>query len=138
MRNRIKKITAFLKKINFNKFIYKFYYYVPPCPACKSSMTGKFMRELSSEYENEWRLKTCLKNGEIIAAKTSSESNCFCLNCGNEWNDIISLKLWSKYKIAKQKELRKTDIMLENLINEEESRVKSKKQSMFSKYMGHF
>ena len=135
--NILEKIINFINKTHFKRFIYKFYYYVPPCPVCNSNMTGKFMRELSSKYENDWRLKTCLKNGEIIASSSTNKNTCFCLNCGNEWNGTISLKLWNKDKISEQKKIRKTDIMLENLNNEKMAE-NNKKRGIFAKYMGHF
>ena len=133
--NALKKMRDVFKKISITRIIRKPYYYVPPCPKCKSPMTGKFVRELHSEYETDWRLKSSLKNGEIIAPGTKNGKECFCLNCGHEWNDIVELKFWTIEKINEQKELRKTKVMYDNYEGRQEK--ETKKKSAFSRYVGH-
>ena len=137
--SKLYKFLNFFKKLNPAKFVFKTYYYVPPCPKCKSYLTGRFMRELSSSYDTNWRMETALKNGEIIAAKSNSKYNCFCLLCGNEWNDEIKFKLLSLKEIAEQRELRKTPTLYSNYKKAQEETFDSKKKkSRLERFMGHF
>lgn len=130
----LKKISEF----NMSKVFHKFYYYVPPCPKCNSKITGRFMKELPSAYDNDWRMRECLSNGEIIAAKKTlkGNENCFCVKCGHTYPAIVSLKFMSKYKIEQEKEDRKTDIILYNYEKKNEDR-EIEKPDLFRRFIGH-
>lgn len=66
------------------------YYYVPPCPVCKSEVTGRYV---PTPFGNKhYMIMESLRNGEIVRyAKKVPEKNVFCENCGFEWHEDIDM-----------------------------------------------
>lgn len=128
--------------INFKKIIRKPYYYVPPCPACKSYLTGRFVL-LHRNIETEWMIDEALRNGEIINPQPEiPRHNAFCLNCDYTWLEDIRLKLFTIARISEEKENRSTNIILKDryLKNNEAEKERNQKRSAiikpFIKFIG--
>lgn len=87
------KIHIFFR--TYNKKIFKkkeeltlktLYYYMPPCPKCKSERTGRY---LAQPYVNKhYTVIESLKNGELVQLKkTVPRNNAYCADCGFEWHE---------------------------------------------------
>lgn len=62
------------------------YYYMPPCPRCKSEVTGRYLK--TPFVKKDLMMIESLSNGEIIKfAKKIPEKNAFCCTCGFAWNE---------------------------------------------------
>jgi len=82
------------------------YYNVPPCPACGSPITGRYVRQIAKE-DDKRLVMDGLKHGEII--KTSlhgCRDRCFCLECMHEWEEHVSLSFVSRAQLAEEREKR--------------------------------
>lgn len=76
--------------------------FVPKCPKCNSNRTGYF---IYGEYQNETILFKHLLKGEYVYQKTflNDANNCFCLDCGTEWEGILKVKILSQKNIEIEK-----------------------------------
>ncbi len=101
------------------------YYYVPPCPACKSPITGRYMKYMG-ETSSEWQVNESLRNGEIVEiVSVVPEENCFCCACGHEWEEDIRMRLFTLEEIEQEKAFRGTNIAL----NERMKRIKEERMN---------
>ena len=108
--NKLKKIRAFL-----GDHIKKPYYYVPPCPDCGSSVTGRFIIGAENNT-NEWILHESLRNGEMATIiPVALSGNCFCVDCDVIFKAKIEQKMLSLSEIERQKRLRRTNEMYVSL-----------------------
>lgn len=81
----------------------KIYTYVPPCPHCGSTITGRF---INREYVDNY-MSRALKRGELVQpALQFDERNLYCEECGFEWKGETKIKLLSRQEIEEQKHLR--------------------------------
>lgn len=119
------------------------YYYVPPCPKCKSVRTGRFVK-FHSSVNDKYSSKMSLKNGELIqfTNRVDPEKQFFCLDCGCEWSEYSPIRWLTLEEIDKEKKKRSTDELLDNFIqNEEEEKAKPKKGGVifnaFRGFIGH-
>ena len=84
------------------------YYYVPPCPNCGCSVTGRYVRQPSmeagrTEYDS-------LRHGELVTEVGKvPEKNCYCENCGYEWKEYIGASFLTTSELEEQKSLRGTE-----------------------------
>ena len=86
----------------------KFYYYVEPCPRCKSRKTGRYVRQPITG--SGYMMEESLKAGELIRFLSfEPEKNGFCVTCGHEWHTRAKLKFWPKEKIREEQIVRGTD-----------------------------
>lgn len=130
LKDKIEKLFAGFKKIR-NK-IPKFYYYVPPCPACGSPVTGRISK-IFRDVDSEWQIDEALRHGEIVWPKADTAGkNVFCLSCGYEWNEIIEAKFIPRWKIEEEKEKRGT----RDLYNERVQLHKEEKKNMSGPFKG--
>lgn len=136
--------SNFLNKIQsrYKKIVKKPYYYVPPCPSCGNTMTGRIIEQKSS-YEGEWIIDECLKNGElcvIVPEKGAADS--YCAACGATFFGDVQLKMLSLAEIDEQRALRMTKMVLNQRIQEQEEKEKEKKEkngvvvNSFSNFIG--
>ena len=97
-----------------------FYYYVPPCPRCKSRKTGRYIRKPYTAVN--YTMVQSMKMGELIRfASSEPVNNAFCLNCGNEWPAKIELKLWPYSKIHEEQMARGTYDLYNNYLAQQEA-----------------
>lgn len=120
MRNKIHRFVQFLKK-----HIKTLYYYVPPCPLCKSPVTGHFIR-LQRDTVSEWQITESLKHGELVQpVHEVGRNNCYCLKCGCQWPGDVETKWLSLLEIDEEKEKRVTRLLLNRRVEAERERVKN-------------
>ena len=63
------------------------YYYVPPCPACLSRKTGRYVRQPLMAGDMRYVEKESLRNGELVRfAGRIPEKNAYCEDCGHEFS----------------------------------------------------
>lgn len=106
------------------KIIHRFYYYIPPCPSCGSPVTGRYVK-LHRETDTEWQINESLRHGELIQALNEVPlRNCFCVNCGYEWNEDAKLQFLSQEKINEEKKKRLTVDILNKRIAEQREALK--------------
>lgn len=68
-----------------------FYTEVPMCPKCNSSRTGYF---IYGQYQKGNLLYSHLKKGEFVYVKALTDNtNCFCVDCGVQWEGKINTKI---------------------------------------------
>jgi hypothetical protein len=95
------------------------YYYVRPCPACESRVTGYLLKD--TPYSND-RFKDqveALKHGEIVKVVPDvPEENCYCLECGFTWQERVPLKMMPMSRIDEEKKERQTAKILEAMMGE--------------------
>lgn len=102
-----------------SKIIHRFYYYIPPCPVCKSPVTGRYVK-LHRETDTDWQINESLRHGELIKALNEvPKRNCFCVNCGYEWIGDAKLQFLSQQEINKEKKKRLTIEILNKRIEEQ-------------------
>lgn len=112
-------------KIIFDKLIHHFYYYVPPCPSCKSHMTGYYIK-LHRDTDTQWQINESLRHGELVkAVQVVPSKNCFCVACGYEWYDSVDLRFVSREFVKKQKKERLTIEILNKRIEEQKQEIKN-------------
>lgn len=81
----------------------KLYTYVPPCPHCGSTVTGRFVNR---DYIDKYIIHA-LKRGELVQpAINITERNLYCETCGFEWHGFTKLQILSKDELNEQKILR--------------------------------
>lgn len=69
--------------------------------------------------ESFYVLESSLRTGELIRfTHTRPSDNCFCEACDHTWYGKISTKFFTRNRIEKEKEVRKTDEKLKILLNE--------------------
>ncbi len=88
--------------------MYRFYYYVEPCPRCKSRKTGRYIKQpiTGSGYQMEESLKA----GELIRfLPFEPERNGYCVSCGYEWHTRAKLRFWPSDKIRNEQIARGTE-----------------------------
>lgn len=118
-------------KFNFAKAIRHIYYYVPPCPCCKSFATGRIVKIKSANgADAKWQMLESLKHGELV--KTVDETagpNCFCLNCGYQWDDVIETKFLNNEQLLEEKKKRATIEILNEIKKAERDEQESYKKN---------
>lgn len=83
------------------------YYYVRPCPKCGSHRTGHYMR--NSVFGSTYSITSSLQHGEWVRlADGDPINNCFCLDCGYEWPDIVETRFLDDDALQKEKQERGT------------------------------
>lgn len=103
----------------FRKYIKTVYYYVPPCPLCRSPVTGHFVKA-GRDPVAEWQIDECLRHGElVIPVNEVGRNNCYCLTCGREWTGEVETKFLSLSEVEEEKEKRMTRDILNRRIEEE-------------------
>lgn len=113
----------------------KIYYYVPPCPECKSRKTGRIIRQ---PFTNAgYVMEQSIKNGELVRfERTEPIRNAYCASCGHTWPARIEGKLWADAKIEDEKIARGTDVMYAEILKEAELAAKreaaGRKKSWFA------
>lgn len=107
------------------------YTYVPPCPACGSPRTGRYVRmtRLTEEYSQ----LEALRYGEIIQPagdRKHLEGELFCVSCGNIWRGKAEKRRLSSLELARERDLRGTtqlyEIACRNLGKDPEGKEKKK------------
>ena len=84
------------------------YYYVGQCTKCGSEVTGRYVRTHRTT-ENEWMIDEALKNGELVRPITEIlGDNCFCLECGEDFNAPVEFRLISTNELKEEKIKRHT------------------------------
>ena len=90
------------------------YIYVPPCPACGSPRTGRYVR--MTPLTEEYTLLEALRYGEIIRPagdRKHLEGDFFCVSCGNIWRGKAEKRRLSALEAARERKLRGTDELYE-------------------------
>lgn len=109
---------------------FKLYYYVPPCPLCGSPVTGRYVK-LHRDVDTEWQINESLRHGELIKALNEVPiRNCFCINCGYEWNYDAKAIFISQNELNEEKKKRHTIDILNKCIEEQKSEER-KNHSLF-------
>lgn len=123
----------------FDKFIYKPYYYISPCPCCNSKMTGYFVKA-HRHVEIEWMTNEALRNGELIKPQVEIPfKNVFCIECGYTWHEVVSLHFFSLERIKQEKKNRFTNEILSDrytAIAEEKKSERSNILTPFKRFVG--
>lgn len=113
----------------WNRMIRKTYYYVEPCPRCKSPVTGRFIRS-HQERETEWTINEALRHGELVSpVQEIPVRNLFCASCGYRWMGEAKLKLLSVEELELEIENRCTGELLEHnydIIKEREAELRKR------------
>ena len=85
------------------------YYYVPPCPACGSRKTGRYVRQPLTAADIRFVETESLRSGELVRlAARIPEKNAYCEDCGHEWACSISARLLPQERIAEEQVTRGT------------------------------
>lgn len=109
----------------------------PPCPVCGSKKTGYFVAGNDPELKEKYFLK-----GERIRLRpVPNGKNCFCADCGMEWQGQLTKKRFSEeefgtYLLAhgfkKQRDqYRERRKYKEELTEEQKERKKEKRKNIF-------
>ena len=116
-------------KSKLNQLIHHVYYYVPPCPCCGSPITGHTIKiQGFNPSDIDWQVIESLKHGELIRPLDEvKEKNCFCLNCGYEWEDMIETRFLSNDEINEEKKKRSTSDILNVMMQEKREKLASQK-----------
>lgn len=73
-------------------------YVIRDCPFCKSSRTGRKIL-YTGNYPEGLRARY-MKRGELVRPTDgSSDTNCFCENCGTEWYEDLKISWLSRREI---------------------------------------
>lgn len=108
-----------MNKLKYRKIVKKPYYYVPPCPHCRSRMTGRYVRAHRAT-ETDWMITESLKNGELIEPVPEIvDETCFCSYCGHSWKGYIETRMLTLEEISEEKRARKTNDILKVRLDEE-------------------
>ena len=79
------------------------YYYVPPCPACGSRKTGRYVRQPLTAGDMRFVEVESLRSGELIRfAPRIPEKNVYCEDCGHEWACSIRASLMPRERIGRK------------------------------------
>ena len=85
------------------------YYYVPPCPACRSRKTGRYVRQPLTAGGMRYVERESLKSGELVRfAPRVPEKNAYCEDCGHEWACSVSARLMARDRITEEQAARGT------------------------------
>lgn len=86
----------------------RFYYYIEPCPRCKSRKTGRYVKQPLTG--GGYMMEESLKAGELIRfLPFEPVKNGYCLTCGYEWHTRAKLKFWSNEKVREEQTVRGTE-----------------------------
>lgn len=86
------------------------YYYVPPCPACGSRVTGRYLKQPWTSGDTAYKTKESLQHGELIRFLPKEPmNNAYCEECGYEWPQRVEAKFFSKQRIAEEMSIRGTN-----------------------------
>ncbi len=150
MNRRVEKVyqkfDKWLKTVDFtkmDKFIDKIrslkihpYYYVPQCPKCRSFITGRYVK-IHRITDKNWIEGDTLRKGEIVQFKNVSDNhNCFCAECGYEWDGNVEFKMMSSKQIAAEKIKRHIDEFLAPVIEREDEEIQKRSLVSFSGFVG--
>ena len=109
------------------------YYYVPPCPACGSRITGRYVRRPSSKWDMEYVYEDSLKHGELVKmAERVPIANAYCEECGNEWPQHLGLKILPAWQVEEEKKIRNTDAAYWN------AKKDARKKPFWNRFTGFF
>lgn len=94
-----------------------FYYYVPPCPKCKSLKTGRYLK---MPIANARQIQeSALKAGELIRfSRRVPADNAFCIACGNEFPARIETRRLTRDEMQQESKNRGVDIMYTRYMEE--------------------
>lgn len=109
----------------------------PSCPVCGSKKTGYFITDSDPELKEKYFLK-----GERIRLRSvPNGKNCFCADCGMEWQGQLSKKHFSEeefkaylleYSFKEQRnQYKKKREYREELTREQKEQKKEKRKSIF-------
>ena len=85
------------------------YYYIPPCPACGSRKTGRYVRQPLTAGDRRFVETESLRNGELVRfAPHVPEKNAYCEECGHEWTHAVSVRLVPRERIMEEQAARGT------------------------------
>ena len=109
------------------------YYYVPPCPACGSRKTGRYVRKPLTAGDMRFVETESLRNGELIRfASHVPDKNAYCEDCGHEWECGISARLVPRGMIMEERAARGTAAKYAAYLESSSG----KKRSVFGKIFG--
>ena len=125
MNNSDTKILGFINKVqNIRLHWYK---YVPECPECGSSCTGRYVKMPQSEADRDYMERETLKYGEIIRfIPKVPERNLFCVECGCKWHGVPETRRYSRKQIEEEIEKRGTYEAYIEVIEEQEEKKRSR------------
>lgn len=104
----------------FRGFRIHMYKYVPPCPKCKSRITGRYVRMPALVSDRQYQERESLKGGEIVRFISKVPyKNCFCVDCSHEWHELVDTKWMSKAEIEEEIEARHTYEVYIEVLNEQ-------------------
>lgn len=111
-----------------NMFRKRPYYYIPPCPICKSYRTGRYIKTHRSG--DAYIEEASLRNGEIVRFIPKEPiKNAFCVDCGYEWPCSAKIQFMTPEEIEKEQERRTTReayMELKALLNDEKKQKRKK------------
>ena len=97
----VKKVIGFIRERP------AFYYDVPPCPECKSPVTGHYVRQPLTESYIHYVKEEALKHGELVRlVPQKKKKNAYCEACGHEWAQDIPLRIKPASYIEEEKQKR--------------------------------
>jgi hypothetical protein len=109
------------------------YYYVPPCPACGSRKTGRYVRQPLTAGDMRFVEVESLRSGELIRfAPRIPEKNVYCEDCGHEWACSIRASLMPRERIMEEQTARGSAEKYAACME----RSPGKKKSVFGKIFG--
>ena len=125
MKESDRKFLNFIDKVkNIRMHMYK---YVPPCPNCKSCITGRYVKMPQSEADKDYMERETLKYGEIVRfIPRVPEKNLFCVECGHKWHGDVKTKRYSRREIEEEVEKRGTYEAYLEVIEEQEEKKNSR------------
>jgi len=102
------------------------YYYVPPCPACGSRKTGRYVRRPIWK-EDAWYVESrSLRCGELVRLTAFVPyDNAYCEECGGEWHKRIEPRLMNSAAIQEEKKARGTEEKYAAFLEQNPARKKS-------------
>lgn len=116
--------------------IHHTYVYVPPCPACNSCKTGRYVQ--SQKWgDDAWVQKESLKHGEIVkVVSVVPKYNLFCVDCGFEWSGNVSISLITQEQYEQEILSRSLNYEMKSLKEKEreEKRNRSKVDKILRKF----
>lgn len=113
-----------------------YYYYVPPCPRCASTATGRFVKH-RNDTEDEWVFHEALRHGElVVSVEDIPEENAFCNECGFTWPEYVTGKWITYKKVIKEKEKRHTTELLQAEYERMKEEKKLHKKNILARFIG--
>lgn len=86
------------------------YKYIPPCPRCGSSCTGRYIKEPLTETDMEYIELQSLKHGEIVRFMPKEPvDNAFCVDCGYRWGCTAKTIYYTKEQLEEEIDKRGTE-----------------------------